>query len=152
MWGAKWLIAGLVFGWSRAWSDVSGQIGKRTTGGGRRVSNEFGAATEKTVAVFLDRPFASILCALAVGVTAMACRSWSRNAIAQRTLLVAPVLIVPLWLEVLSQHSQMHPHFVYRSVSICLGLTMMVISAVFPGEREVVELMPRTESTKEPPA
>ena len=132
MWATKWPIAGLVFGWNRVWNDVTGQIVHRVRGGGPRVSAEFGAALEKTIGIFLDRPFAWLLCLLCAGIAVRSIREWSRSIAIHRALLTAPILIIPLWFELLSQHSQGHPHFVYRSVSIGLGLAMMVITARVP--------------------
>ena len=37
-------------------------------------------------------------------------------------LLAAPALIVPLWYEVLSNHSQVHAFFTYRSVAAAVGI------------------------------
>ncbi len=45
---------------------------------------------------------------------------WQRLGVA--ALLAAPALLVPAWYEVLSNHSQVHAFFTYRSVPAALGV------------------------------
>jgi hypothetical protein len=42
-------------------------------------------------------------------------------------LLVSPVLITVLWFELLSNHTQLHPNFVYRSASAAIALWLAAI-------------------------
>lgn len=134
MWAAKWAIASTVFGWTRVWNDVTRKVGERIGGTNPRVSEGLGNSIRRTIATFFDRPLAATVCAVAVVVIAISLRRMSRVELIGRAYLAAPVLIVPAWLEILSQHSQLHPHFVYRSISIGIGLVAMVATARFPSE------------------
>ena len=45
-------------------------------------------------------------------------------------LLALPSFIPLIWLEVLSNHSQIHQHFTYRALPFASGLLLLVVYAV----------------------
>jgi peptidoglycan/LPS O-acetylase OafA/YrhL len=61
---------------------------------------------------------------LAVGSLALAWRRYGAARLVVAAVLAAPALIAPAWMLVLSNHSQIHDVFVYRTVPVSIGIAL----------------------------
>jgi hypothetical protein len=128
-WVSRWLITVLFLGWRHVMDVVLGIARFRVDGDYRAVSHGFGAAVLRNGRTWLAVPVtpelvlvASTL--LAVGSLALAWRRYGAARLVVAAVLAAPALIAPAWMLVLSNHSQIHDVFVYRTVPVSIGIAL----------------------------
>lgn len=135
-WMSRWLIAVPFVGWRTMTDDVKTQILFRVDGENSNVRNEVGAAFTKNLHYWLDhvataRAFIGI--ALLVLVTRLIVVA-TRRLLHVFLILAAPALVIPLWYELLRNHSQIHVLFTYRGLPVALGIA--VLAALVAGKRD----------------
>lgn len=126
MWASKWLIAAIVLGGRRVWDDVTGQAELRLSGGQEGVTDGIGQATARNLEVWLDRPLGIAVTMVVVAVVVVRVTQLGRAEVVHRLPIVAPAIIPVIWWEVMSNHSQVHAWFTYRSLPVALGLVAAV--------------------------
>lgn len=129
MWIAKWCIACIFFGFDRVWNNVYGQINFRLDGEHKKVVQGFGQASKANLETFLSRPFATTILLVGLLVAAAMLRRSTIDQVLTRVVLGVPLSLIPFWLEVLSNHSQIHTHFAYRSIAVGVGLLALLVTA-----------------------
>ena len=127
-WSARWGIAAAVHG-DEVLASVAAQSRFRLSGAHDGVVQQLGAATRANVDWWIGRTAtAPVVLALALLVCAGALvlvarrRGEAGTPLGQVALLAAPALVVPAWYELLSNHSQIHAFFTYRSVPVAVGI------------------------------
>jgi hypothetical protein len=128
-WVSRWLLTVPFLGFHHVSGVVTGIARFRIDGQYGSVSHVFGAAVVDNVRTWLRLPVTPepvLVASLVWGLVALAV-AWRRYG-AQRlvvaAVLAAPALIAPLWMLVLSNHSQIHDVFVYRTVPASLGIAL----------------------------
>ena len=134
-WASRWVVAAIAFG-PGVIRDVLDQSRFRLSGDHPRVTHQLGAATDVNVTWWLHRIVTSRLVLVGAAIVVVAAlvvavrrHGWQR--LLPAAVLAAPLLIVPAWYELLSNHSQIHRHFTYRSVlaGIGVGAAACVVAA-----------------------
>jgi hypothetical protein len=126
-WITRWLLAVIAFGDS-AWNEIFGVIGNRLQGQYQDlVVPGLGQPTLRNAAFWLSTIPTARWIAVACLVVSLACIAWLVVRRRWRVLgvlvaVASPALIVVLWLELLSNHSQIHMFFVYRSIPAAVGI------------------------------
>jgi hypothetical protein len=135
-WLAKWVLAILISPDSHAvLADILGQIELRTYGED--------SPGDLSFMPLLPTALMIIQCFISVGSVTVAIlfaalvrhlwRNWSDFDLRKFFCLAAPVLITTLWFEVLSNHTQTHSHFAYRSqaatIAVVFAATVLSIKA-----------------------
>lgn len=142
-WAVRWLLAAAVLG-----PDVLGEIVEisrfRVGGAFEGVQEHVGAATRTNLEWWLGRtPTAPVVLGLAVATCVVAlviAGRHDRTRPALAALLAVPALVVPAWYELLSNHSQIHAFFTYRSVPVAVGVgTAACVMAATRPERPAAE-------------
>ncbi|MBC3762914.1 hypothetical protein ACUN7V_14920 [Quadrisphaera oryzae] len=143
-WACRWLIAAAVQG-PGVFTAIRDKSAERLDGASQVVDPSFGAPTAANVTRWLDTaPTAQPLLVAAAVVVVVSLVVAARRGGAERLLLAAvlaaPALLVPAWYEVLSNHSQVHAFFTYRSVPAAVGIVVAacVLSARSGSSRRVV--------------
>lgn len=135
-WASKWLIVGLHSGFDAIEREISEVGGTRLDGTmGGRVDLRLGASTLANWRMWSTVPPARVVAIaavalLAVGVVVAAIRAVRRGAdrgadrgsLVELALLVAAAALVPLWYEILKNHSEIHSFFTYRSLAGAAGI------------------------------
>ncbi len=126
-WVSRWIIAAIFLGYQQTYDFIQKNVDFRTTGDYQGVTMGFGHPTAANWHYWLSHvPTAKavllvgglmILAALAV---AWVRHGWGRAAAGLVISLAA--VAIPLWYEVLSNHSQIHSFFTYRGVPAALGV------------------------------
>ncbi|MFK4115539.1 hypothetical protein ACI2K6_13000 [Microbacterium sp. NPDC006705] len=128
-WVTRWAIAIAIFGDS-AWKEILSVIGTRMQGqsDGLVLAGPL-EASKRNVGFWLTTiptaPAVAVVSALAVVVVLVVLavqRRW--QAIGVFAALAAPSMLVPLWFELLNNHSQVHLFFVYRAVPAAVGIAL----------------------------
>jgi hypothetical protein len=129
MWFGKWVFAAAVLGRQRVQTDVRSTIEQRINGESQWSEDRFGAAISDNVDFWLDRPLARFVLVTGVIVLAVVIRRIIRTDGAGGLAVVAvaagPALLPFVWFEVLSNHSQIHFWFTYRSLPIAFGVVLL---------------------------
>ncbi|MGQ7294982.1 hypothetical protein [Quadrisphaera sp. KR29] len=138
-WASRWVIAAAVQG-PGVFTAVREKSAERLDGARASVDPSFGTPTAANTAWWLDTvPTARALLAVAAVVVvlalAVAVRRRGAGALLLAAVLAAPALVVPAWYEVLSNHSQVHAFFTYRSVPAAVGVVVSacLLAATGPG-------------------
>lgn len=134
-WMTKWAIAVAVFGQS-AWAEILGVITNRIQGQyDGLVVPGIGQPTVRNFLFWYQTiPTARVIfwCGVVIvliGAVAVLVRQ-RVAAIAGALVLASPILLIVGWLELLSNHSQIHVFFVYRSVPAAIGIVVAAIVVV----------------------
>jgi hypothetical protein len=135
-WASRWLIAIVFLGRDHVMGVVVGTARFRIDGDNASVDHRFGAAVLRNVRTWLAVPVTPSLVlgvsvVVAVAALALAWRRHARTGLLAALVLTAPALIAPAWMLVLSNHSQIHDVFVYRTVptSVGIGLAACLLAA-----------------------
>lgn len=127
-WLARWVIAAVTVD-PEIWGQVTDTIELRTAGevGFMVIDHRLGGASLQMIKLWLASvptgPYVAYILLLAIAGCALALvlrREWVR--LAQAVAVALPSVLVPIWLEVLSSHSQVHSFFVNKSVPAALGV------------------------------
>lgn len=129
MWAGKWAFAAAVLGAERVAEDVSDTIQQRVSGDSPWSEPGFGNAIEANVDLFTGRPFVGTLLVTTVLVVIARAARTSMTDLMARLAVAAPVVVVFVWYELASNHSQVHAWFTYRSLPIALGVVLMAFLA-----------------------
>lgn len=126
-WAARWALAVVMLGWHHAWPVIGDKIGYRIAGSAGRASSGFGAATRVNVRYWYDTvPTSRVVLAGTLVVVAatliVAHRRGGPRRLVWFGVLASPALIVPVWYEVLSNHSVIHATKVYVNIPAVLGV------------------------------
>lgn len=125
-WGSRWLVAALALR-SNVVARILDQTRFRLSGEHPRVQEQFGAALDTNWTWWLDHlvtarfVVAAVAVVAGVAVVVVLCRRGWRGLL-PTAVLAAPALLAPAWYELLSNHSQIHRHFTYRSLVAALGV------------------------------
>ena len=123
----RWVLAVATFGDS-AWQEILGVIGNRLQGqvDGLVLPGPL-EATRRNTQFWLETIPTAPAVAVAALVTLIAClvwmlvrREWVR--LGAFAAMAAAALLVPMWFELLNNHSQIHLFFVYRAVPTAVGV------------------------------
>lgn len=125
-WASRWLIGFLVLG-KEFVATVWETMLFRLDGTHESVLDEFGAATKRNVSAWwtmnsFNKLFFLILLAVLVGIVVVLIWRRSDRNLAAVPLLMLPAFVVPVWYEILSNHSQIHAFFTYRSIPVAIGI------------------------------
>lgn len=154
-WATRWLVGAAVIGWTTVMDNVTAKVDERIADH-TRVSGDLGAGVVLNVRTWLDTVVTAgptlLACAVVVLVSAVVVVRGPR---ARRdglaaVVLAVPALVVVFWLTVLSNHSQVHDHFVYRTVPAALGV--VTAAAVLAAARpRALRVSPTGEAPREAP-
>ncbi|SDQ10679.1 hypothetical protein [Quadrisphaera sp. DSM 44207] len=129
-WVSRWVVAALVQG-PGVFARVA-EVGRFRLDGqfGTLVEDAAGAPTRANLRTWLDTvPTAGLVIAVALGVAVtalvVAVRRHGWRGLALAAALAAPALVVPAWYEVMSNHSQIHAFFTYRSLPAATGVVVL---------------------------
>lgn len=126
-WVSRWVFAVVFLGPAETLSVVRGKVEERTGGAWGGVSDAFGAGVVSNLKYWWSVvPTSGLVlwaCAAAVfvGLVLAVVRGGAPQLVVA-AILGAPALVVPLWYVLLSNHSQIHEFFVYRSVPAALAV------------------------------
>ena len=128
-WMSRWVIAAVILGPGHVGDNVRDTARFRIDGDFRDVSHAFGAAVVRNARTWLDvplMPWVVLVGCVGTAVTALvvAVRAYGAARLEVAAVLAAPALIAPAWMLVLSNHSQVHTFFVYRTVPVSLGIVV----------------------------
>jgi hypothetical protein len=129
-WCCKWIIAGTVVGFDTVFKNVFHQVSFRLNGEWNSVSHIYGEAARLNIDYWLDRPLGTLVVVaglVAAGVFLIRGLSNHSMSLASATILTVPVFVPILWFEALSNHSQIHFWFTYRSLALALGGLLFVL-------------------------
>lgn len=136
-WVSRWLIAAVFLGWNEVMSFVRTNVEFRTSGDYSGVEDGIGVSTRSNVMYWWERvPTAPVVLIgallLMVVVLFLAVRRGGFPRLVAAVVLALPALVVPVWYEALSNHSQIHSFFTYRGVPVALGIVLFacVVSAL----------------------
>ena len=127
MWFGKWVFAAAVLGRQRVVDDVRATIETRIDGDSPWSDHRFGAAIDANLETWLDRPLAWATLVLAGIVIVLRLRRREPAARLTVAIAAAPAVVPFVWYEVLSNHSQIHHWFTYRSLPIALGVLLLAV-------------------------
>ncbi|PPK97364.1 hypothetical protein CLV92_104185 [Kineococcus xinjiangensis] len=134
-WISRWVVAALVHG-PEVFSRVA-EVGRFRVNGdnGAMVSQALGAGLRANWQHWLDttataRPLLVVAAVVALAAVAVAVARRGPAALATAAVLAAPALVVPVWYEVMSNHSQIHAFFTYRSLAAAVGVVVMACLVV----------------------
>jgi|GEM_PF-1218882 len=142
VWAFKWLLAASVLGVGPVWTRISDRVRFRLDGDNELVTDQLLASSRRTFDYWLEQPLAEetlvFLCLLVAG-SAWINRGNLRLWLRRFGLLAAPALIVPLWCEVVRNHTQIHDWLTYRFWAAAAGIIAMAALVSLPatslGER-----------------
>jgi len=134
-WVAKWVLSAAVLGFDAVRANVVGMVEFRLSGAHEEVSQQFGAAIGKNLSTWLTMAGsvkAVVACCLVVCAVSLAVIAWRRASDLLYVGLFLVVAALPFaWYVVLSNHSQIHAWFTYRSLPASLAvLTAGVVGLV----------------------
>lgn len=151
-WVSRWVIAAMFLGWDEVTDHVAGNVEFRTGGDFGNVSEEFGASTLTNANYWWDQIPTSqlvvliVLLSAAVALAVAVRRNGLRGLLAP-LVLALPLVVIPIWYEVLKNHSQIHAFFTYRGIPVGFGIglfALVVVASVRLNRTNV-----RTESEQE---
>lgn len=127
-WASRWVIAAAVQG-PGVFTAVRDKSAERLDGAGAAVDPSFGAPTAANLTRWLDtaptaQPLLVTAAVVVVVALVVAVRRGGAGRLLVAAVLAAPALLVPAWYEVLSNHSQVHAFFTYRSVPAAVGVVV----------------------------
>lgn len=139
-WMARWIITLIAFG-ETAWEEILGVIGNRLQGqyedlvipapGQPTLRNSLYWLTTIPAARWVA--LASFVIILVLLLVMIVKRRWGSLAVV--VALASPALLVVLWLELLSNHSQIHMFFVYRAIPAAVGVVLAAAVTVALADR-----------------
>lgn len=126
-WVSRWAFGAAFLGLDRTVAMVKENVGFRTSGDWKGVSNAFGAGVTRNVDYWWGHIPTSHLVLLGCAVAALVglLLAWRRGGFrrwAVALVLSLPAAVVPFWYTVVSNHSQIHAFFVNRGVPTALAV------------------------------
>lgn len=164
-WFAKWFISALEFGFAAVDSSIRGMIAFRISGSYGSVEHALGAATRANWQQWLDtsalvRPL--IVASLLASLLLISGGRWRVSKWPVWLSLYLLISAIPVfWYELLSNHSQIHAWFTYRSLGVSLAVVLTGAAVVsgagtrrpsdVDGAVAADDSAPRTSSSAEVP-
>ncbi len=154
-WVSRWVFAALVQG-PDVFARVREVSASRLDGENALVVPELGAPVRANVGLWLETTATAVplLVAAALAVVVGAVVGVVRHgpaALLRAAVLAAPALVVPVWYEVLSNHSQVHAFFTYRSVPAAVGVVVMAVLVAAGRRRRPSRVVVRPYDTRAQP-
>lgn len=142
-WVARWVFAALFLGISTTFKFIRGNIEFRTTGDYGTVKHVLFAPTAGNWGYWVSHistavPVLIFTGAVIILALAMAWRRHGLKSLAAWPLLSVSAVVVIIWFEVLSNHSQIHELFVYRGYPAMLGVLLFSALLLWALPREKV--------------
>lgn len=138
-WASRWALAVLALGWETASTDIGGQVESRLDLEAAGVVDRVGAATWINLGYWWETSStAPVLVLLTLVTVVVLLAAAARSGVlrpAPLLLLCAPALVVPVWYELFSNHSQIHVPFTYRYVPAVLSLLLFAAVTVLEASR-----------------
>jgi hypothetical protein len=128
-WVMKWLISALAFGFPRVEAEIQGMIAFRLSGSYATVQDRVGAAIIANWRAWIGS--SALVISVLLACLVLSVLLLGRTAVAGRAepawvLPYAATATIPaLWYEVVSNHSQIHAWFTYRSLPVSLSVLML---------------------------
>lgn len=132
MWASKWVLAAIWLGRQRVVDDVRDTIEFRLDGESPYSEQGLGIAVGDNMSYWLDRPLTGLLLVVAAAIVLARLRAVVRRGTSALTDIGAaalPALVPFAWFEILSNHSQIHHWYTYRSLPIALGVLLLAVLA-----------------------
>ncbi len=154
-WVSRWVFAALVQG-PGVFARVRDVSRFRLAGDHAAVSHELGAPLRATTTTWLATtataaPLLAAAAAVVVIALVLAVARRGPLALARAAVLAAPALVVPLWFEALSNHSQIHAFFTYRSLPAAVGVVVMAALVAAGSRRSVTRRVIRPYDSRTAP-
>ncbi|MEO1057829.1 MAG: hypothetical protein AAFY28_13025 [Actinomycetota bacterium] len=134
-WAAKWLISIPVFGFERVRDTIDYTVNNRLSTTPEGFDLGFGNSWSRNLDEWTAQPLTTLVVVGAL--IAVAAVWWHRRGagglearLVDRLIVGSAALIVPVWFELLRNHSQLHSWFTYRSLPLAFGIVMA--TAVLP--------------------
>lgn len=124
MWAAKWLLTATVLGLGNVLEDVTETAGLRVGGEFEGGADRVGGAIARNLAWWVGPVPRLVALALVLVCAAVVVWRWRRTDVHRWLLLASPVAILPVWYELLRNHSQLHAWFTYRSLGLASGILL----------------------------
>lgn len=130
-WIVKWFAVASILGVDRVRSEITEQVENRLAGKSDFVNTGFGESIGDNLDRWLTQPLISrsglliVAFALVVAMVLMTRRGGFVQ-LGWFALLATPALILPIWYELLKNHSQIHDFFTYRSIPFVVGYLLLV--------------------------
>lgn len=123
-WAAKWVATATVLDLSTVLSDITRTAGFRLGGDIDGGADYVGGAIIRNLSWWIG-PVPKLLAGLAaLLIAAGVAWRWRRTDVRRWLLLASPVAILPVWYELLHNHSQFHAWFTYRSLGFASGILL----------------------------
>lgn len=142
-WMTRWALAVLTFGKS-AWDEILAVVSTRLQGENADLVTPglLQPTLRNTLFWWGTIPTARVVAVLAlvvlvVSIIVMLVRRRGQDLLAMIAL-AAPAILVPVWLELLNNHSQIHVFFVYRAIPVALGIIAAAALLAATGRRRPV--------------
>ncbi|GAA2567666.1 hypothetical protein [Microbacterium binotii] len=146
-WVTRWVLAVLTFGDS-AWQEILSVISTRLQGQNPDLvtPGPFQPTLRNTLFWLGTIPTSRFVAVAALVVVIVSLvivlvqRRW--RALGMMAVLAAPAVLVPVWLELLNNHSQIHVFFVYRAIPVAVGIVAISALLVAVGRRATPTVSP----------
>ena len=119
--------------------NIKHQVGFRINGESAYAAGGFGSALRANLTVWTESRLVQLLLAATVAALGyLVVRSWRQGTLRPRPLIMFGfvAMCVPVWFEVLSNHSQIHSWFTFRSLAV--GLSTGIVGVIQATRRDVV--------------
>ncbi|MEM9519863.1 MAG: hypothetical protein AAGA37_11130 [Actinomycetota bacterium] len=138
MWAGKWVFAALVLGRERVSDDVRSTIELRINGESDFSEQGIGYGVVDNLDAFTARPFVGTLVLITIAVVFVMVERRPTVESVTRFIVASTALVPLVWYEVLSNHSQIHAWFTYRSLPMAMGVVLLVFLTPAPERSNAV--------------
>jgi hypothetical protein len=142
-WLSRWILASTVWPWKSVAENISNQVGFRVSGEHEKVKAGVGSASLDNLTYWLGH---STLAA-GIGFLSMTFflialvfvfRTRSKTLLISFFVILIPSILVIAWYELLSNHSQIHTFFTYRSTAIIFGIMIAASFLIIESARRQI--------------
>ena len=142
-WFSRWVLASTVWPWTTVAENISNQVSFRVSGEHEKVEAGFGSASMDNLYYWLNHSIlAKGILFLAVAVFLIALgfvfRARSKQMYLGFAAMLIPSVLVFVWYEALSNHSQIHTFFTYRSIAIIFGVVFASSLLIIESARQQI--------------
>jgi hypothetical protein len=143
-WLSRWVLASTVWPWKTVAENISNQVSFRVSGEHEKVDAGFGTASLDNLSYWLSHSIlAKGILYLAIATFLFALffifRSGQRQNLFGFVVILIPSILVVVWYEALSNHSQIHTFFTYRSVAIIFGIIFAASFLIIESARSQIK-------------
>ena len=134
-WVSRWVLASTVWPWTTVAENISNQVSFRVSGEHEKVEAGFGSASMDNLYYWVNHSILSkgiLFLAVAIFLVAsfFVFRAGSKQIYIGFAATLIPSILVVIWYEALSNHSQIHTFFTYRSIAIIFGIVLAASSLI----------------------